>query len=147
MRSHVITAALAALVAGGLSVAATAVVADRHDSSRPVAGGRDARGHSATHVRAIARTAPAAACETLARRIAGRSLSEARLRREIRRHRACRAVLVHSKAPDEAVAAPSRPRVVTIPAAATAPASRPVATVADDEGTEHEGHGEELESD
>jgi hypothetical protein len=67
-------------------------------------------------VRTEARLDP---CRKLARAISKRALNDASLHKLVSAHPGCRAVLVHSKAPEQtvAVARPVAPRIVSVPAA------------------------------
>ena len=92
---------------------------------------------------------PRDACRGLARRVSRGSMSDAQLKRLIKRHQGCNAVVIDSKAP--ASGTNSAPRIVTIPAttqaastqAPPATLSQPPQSYDDDEAEHEEEHGDE----
>jgi hypothetical protein len=98
------------------------------------------------------------ACKALARAVSGGTMSDARLKRLLNRHRDCNAVIVDSKTPG--VAGSTSPRVITIPSTDRSTITQAASSTAvsqatgyeddeyedEDDGYEDEGHEDEHES-
>jgi hypothetical protein len=115
MRSHIVTAAITALIVGGASAGGATMLLNHRQpvkAARPEARRR----HRVAPV--ARRVKPKDPCARLAHKIVGRSISDPELHHLMKRHKTCRSVVVTSKAPKKTVTVsrPSSQQVITAPA-------------------------------
>lgn len=115
MKSKIVILALVGLTAGVFGTVGSRILAR---SDAPAAAGDFGR----VPARSVAKEDPSSdACRGLVRKVSGSAMPDAQLKKLLKKHRDCRAVVVDSKAPGSGAA--SGPRIVTIPATTQAPPS------------------------
>jgi hypothetical protein len=118
MRSHIVTAAITALIVGGASAGGATMLANHRQPAKAARPEARRRHHRVAPV--ARRVKPKDPCAKLAQKIVGRSISDPELHHLMRRHKNCRSVVVTSKAPKKTVTVsrPSSQQVITVPAPA-----------------------------
>lgn len=129
MKSRIVILALVGLTAGVAGTVGSRIVAG---SDAPAAAAQPAT----QEIRKVAQKKSTDGCQKVARRVSRTAMSDAQLKKLLKKNRECRAVVIDAKAPG--MASSSAPNVVTLPAIAPAPST--VVSASDDQFENEDGN-------